>query len=128
MKLVQTKNAPSAIGPYSQAIVVGDLIFCSGQIGIDPKTGELKKGIEEQAKQVLENIMAVLEAAGSNHNQVVKTTIFLTNIADFQKINEIYAAYFGGHKPARSTVEVKNLPKGALIEVEATAKKNVRKA
>lgn len=121
MKTVKTNKAPEPIGPYSQAIVSASFVFCSGQIGIDPETGELKKNLEEQARQVFENLKAVLEAAGSSINKVVKTTIFLKNVQDFSKVNEIYAEYFSKNKPARSTVEVSNLPKGALLEVEAIA-------
>ena len=121
IKKVQTTKAPSAIGPYSQAIVSGNLVFCSGQIGLDPETGNLVDGIENQTKQVMENIKAVLSAADSDLNHVVKTTIFIKNISDFATVNQIYGDYFSDHKPARSTVEVSNLPKGALIEVEVIA-------
>lgn len=123
MKYIITKNAPQAIGPYSQAIIAEDFVFCSGQIGIDPKTGELVNGIENQTKQIIENLKAVLNESGSDIDCIVKTTIFLTNINDFAKVNEIYGSFFTKHKPARATVEVSNLPKGALIEIEATALK-----
>lgn len=118
---INTEKAPEAIGPYSQAIVTDEHIYTSGQIGLDPKTGQLAEGIEAQAKQVLSNLKNVLEACGSDLQHVVKTTVFIRNIADFPKVNEIYAHFFEHHKPARSTVEVSNLPKGALIEIEVMA-------
>jgi 2-iminobutanoate/2-iminopropanoate deaminase len=121
IKIINSKKAPAAIGPYSQALIVDKLIFCSGQIGIDPKTSNLVQGIENQTKQILENLKNILEEAGSSLDKVIKTTIFLTNINDFQKVNEIYGQYFSSHKPARSTVCVASLPKGALIEIEAIA-------
>ncbi len=121
MKYINTKNAPAAIGPYSQAIIAEYFVFCSGQIGIDSKTGELVNGIENQTKQVLKNLEAVLKAAGSDLASVVKTTVFLKNISDFPKMNEVYASFFGNHKPSRATVEVSNLPKNALIEIDAIA-------
>lgn len=118
---IETKKAPAAIGPYSQAIVINKLVFCSGQIGLDPKTGQLKEGIKNQTKQTLENIEQVLKAAGTNLKKVIKTTIYLVNISDFATVNQIYASYFKNHKPARATVEVSRLPKEALIEIEAIA-------
>lgn len=118
---VQTHNAPKAVGPYSQAIILGDFIYTSGQIGIDPATNELVEGIEKQTQQVLENLKAVLEASQSKLGNVVKTTVFLKSISEFAKVNEVYEKAFGDHKPARSTVEVSNLAKGALIEIEAIA-------
>lgn len=121
IKLISTKDAPAAIGSYSQAIIANKLIFCSGQIGIDPTTGNLVDGLEKQATQVLNNLKAVLDQAGSGLHKVVKTTVFLKNINDFPKMNEIYGEFFGNHKPARATVEVSNLPKGALVEIEAIA-------
>jgi len=121
IKIINSKKAPAAIGPYSQALVVGEFVFCSGQIGIDPKTSNLVQGIENQTKQILENLKNILKEAGSSLDKVIKTTIFLTNINDFQKVNEIYGRYFSFHKPARSTVCVASLPKGALIEIEAIA-------
>lgn len=121
MKTIVTEKAPKAIGPYSQAIVTGDFIFCSGQIGIDPVSGNLVEGIEKQTRQVLENLQQVLLAAGSGLEGVVKTTVYIKNIGDFPTMNEIYATYFQEHKPARATVEVSNLPKAALIEIEAVA-------
>ena len=121
MKKIFTLEAPEPVGPYSQAIKSNNFIFCAGQIGIDPKSGRLVEGVENQTRQVLENLKAVLRAAGVGLEKVVKTTIFLKNINDFKKVNEMYAEYFGKTKPARSTVEVSNLPKGALIEIEAIA-------
>ncbi len=123
MKEIKTDRAPGAIGPYSQAIDTGDFIFLAGQIGIDPKTGQLVEGIENQTKQVMENIKAVLQAAGLDLSNVVKTTIFLANMDDFQTVNSIYGSYFNPPYPARSTVAVKTLPKGALVEIEVIAKK-----
>ena len=121
MKYIHTEKAPKAVGPYSQAIVSGGFVFCSGQIGIDPKTNELAEGLEAQAHQVLRNITEVLHAAGSSPDLVVKTTIFIRDMSAFAKVNEIYGSYFTDHKPARSTVEVSYLPKNALIEIEAVA-------
>ena len=123
MKYVETVNAPQALGPYSQAVEVNGFVFCSGQIGIDPQSGELQEGIEIQTKQVLTNVQAVLEAAGSSVEKVVKTEIFLTNIKDFDVVNEVYESFFTTHKPARSTVEVSALPKGALVEIACIASK-----
>lgn len=121
MKKIQTENAPKAIGPYSQAIEVGNFIYTSGQIPIDPLTGNLAEGgIEVQTERVIKNLTAVLNAAGSSLDSVVKTTCFLKDINDFAKFNEIYAEYFTG-KPARSCVEVSALPKGALLEIEVIA-------
>ena len=121
MKAVSTNNAPLAIGPYSQAIICGNLVYTSGQIPIDPATGSIEScGIVEQAEQVMKNLGAVLEAAGSSYAKAVKTTCFLTDMSDFVKFNEIYAKYFT-EKPARSCVAVKELPKGALVEVEVIA-------
>ncbi len=122
MKYVQTENAPAAVGPYSQAIIENGLVFCSGQIGINPQSGELAEGLENQLKQIMKNITAVLEEADSDLEMVIKTTIFLTSIEDYAAVNEIYGAYFSVHKPARSAVAVSNLPKGALIEIEVVAK------
>lgn len=118
---IETKNAPAAIGPYSQAIEVRNFIFTSGQIPIDPHTGNLVSGrIEEQTTQVIKNLSAVLEEAGSNLDRVIKTTCFLNSIGDFAKFNAVYEKYFTG-KPARSCVEVSALPKGALVEIEVIA-------
>ena len=121
MKTVSTKNAPSAIGPYSQAVICGNMVYTSGQIPINPLTGLIEaEGIAEQTEQVMKNLGAVLETAGSSYAKAVKTTCFLTDISDFAKFNEIYAKYFT-EKPARSCVAVKELPKGALVEVEVIA-------
>ena len=120
---VQTNNAPAAIGPYSQGIVVGDLIFTSGQIPLNPETGVLEgENITEQTHRVCKNLEAVLLAAGSDLTKAVKTVCFLANMEDFAAFNEVYAQYFT-EKPARSCVAVKELPKGALVEVEVVAKK-----
>jgi 2-iminobutanoate/2-iminopropanoate deaminase len=121
MKYIHTKKAPKAVGPYSQAIVVHGFIYCAGQIGIDPKTNELVDGLEKQTHQLFSNIKAVLEEAGSDLDHVVKTTIFLKDIADYAKVNELYGTYFTIHKPARSAVAVASLPKDALIEIEVIA-------
>ncbi|MBQ9812282.1 MAG: RidA family protein [Thermoguttaceae bacterium] len=121
MKIVETKNAPGAIGPYSQAVVVGGLVYTSGQIPIDPVSGKIEaEGIEEQTRRIIKNLAAVLEAAGSGLDKVVKTTCFLANMDDFAAFNKVYAEYFTG-KPARSCVEVARLPKGALAEIEVVA-------
>lgn len=121
MKTIQTDNAPAAVGPYSQAISVNGFVFCAGQIGIDPESGAMLEGLEAQITQIMKNITAVLKAAGMDLTKIVKTTIFITDISMFPKVNEIYGNYFTKHKPARSTVEVSNLPKGALVEIEAIA-------
>ena len=119
---ISTDKAPSAIGPYSQAIVCGDMLYTSGQIPINPATGAIEaKDIAAQAEQVMKNLAAVLEAAGTSFENVIKTTCFLYEIADFAAFNEVYAKYFTS-KPARSCVAVKDLPKGALCEVELIAK------
>jgi 2-iminobutanoate/2-iminopropanoate deaminase len=119
---VSTDKAPKAIGPYEQAIKVGEFIYTAGQIPIDPKTGNLVAGaIAEQTRQVLENLKAVVEAAGSTLDRVVKATVFLKNIADFAAMNEVYAEYLGQSKPARSTVAVADLPRGALVEIDLVA-------
>ena len=121
MKKVATEKAPAAIGPYSQAIKVGEMVFTSGQIGIDPACGEITgKNITEQSEQVMKNLCEVLRAAGSAPELVVKTTCFLANIGDFAAFNEVYGKYFT-EKPARSCVAAAALPKGALVEVEAIA-------
>ena len=121
-RAVRTDRAPRAIGPYSQAIVAGELVFCAGQIGAGPATGELAAGgVREQAEQALKNLSAVLEAAGSDPDHVVKTTVFLADINDFAAMNEIYARHFQRDPPARSTVQAARLPRGALIEIEAIA-------
>lgn len=121
MKIVETPKAPGAIGPYSQAVVTGGLVYTSGQIPINPATGAIEQpDITGQTEQVIANLSAVLEAAGSSLERAVKTTCFLSDIADFAAFNEVYARYFTG-KPARSCVEVAALPKGALVEVEVIA-------
>ena len=122
MKKISTEKAPAAIGPYSQAIVIGDFLFTSGQIPLNPQTGEMVGvTIEEQAEQVMKNLAAVLEAAGTCFENAIKTTCFLADMADFAAFNGVYAKYFTG-KPARSCVAVKTLPKNALVEVEVIAK------
>lgn len=120
-KIIQTKEAPSAIGPYSQAINVGNLIFISGQIPINPVNNEILDSIQEQTKQVLENIRAILISSGADFENVVKTTVFLDDLKNFTAMNEIYEEYFQQTKPARSTVEVSRLPKDVKIEIEAIA-------
>ena len=119
--VIASDKSPAAIGPYSQAIEVNGFIYTSGIIGVDPKTGEAKNSIEEQTKQVFDNMKGLLGDAGSSMNQVVKTTVFIKNMDDFGKVNEIDASYFDGAFPARSCVEVARLPKDLLIEVEAIA-------
>jgi 2-iminobutanoate/2-iminopropanoate deaminase len=119
---VQTDNAPKAIGPYEQAIKANGFIYTAGQIPIDPKTGSfIEGGITAQTRQVLENLKAVLEAGGSSLDRVVKATVFLKNMADFAAMNDVYAQYLGSAKPARSTVAVAELPRGALIEIDLVA-------
>ena len=121
-KIVSTSDAPAAVGPYSQAIRSGSMLFSAGQIPLDPKTGQIvSDDISEQTKQVLENISAILKADHLSFGHVVKTTIFLTSMGDFQTVNEIYATYFRENPPARSTVAVSALPKGAKIEIEVIA-------
>ncbi|MCD6190650.1 MAG: RidA family protein [Sulfurimonas sp.] len=121
MKFVQTDKAPSAIGPYSQAVVANGMVYTSGQIALTPEGVMLESDVVIQTKQVLKNLKAVLEEAGSSMNQVVKTTIFIDSMDDFVIINEIYEEAFGSHKPARATVAVKTLPKNALVEIDAVA-------
>jgi 2-iminobutanoate/2-iminopropanoate deaminase len=121
-QVIHTEKAPKAIGPYSQAIRVGDFVFCAGQGGLDPATGKLVEGgIEAETRRTLRNLAAVLEAAGSSLSRIVKTTVFLTDIDDFQKMNAIYAEFFPSPPPARSTVQVSRLPAGAHVEIEAIA-------
>ncbi len=121
MKFVQTNKAPSAIGPYSQAVVANGMVFTSGQIALTPEGVMLENDVVVQTKQVLKNLQVVLEEAGSSMGGVIKTTIFLASMDDFATVNEIYAEAFGSHKPARSTVAVKTLPKNALVEIDAVA-------
>ncbi|MBW2523911.1 MAG: RidA family protein [Deltaproteobacteria bacterium] len=119
---VQTTAAPQAIGPYSQAVRFDSLVFCSGQIALDPATGAMSEaGVAEQTRRVMDNLGAVLSAAGASFDEVVKTTIYLTDLADFQIVNDVYASYFGDTPPARATVEVAALPKGAAVEIDAIA-------
>jgi 2-iminobutanoate/2-iminopropanoate deaminase len=121
-KIISTDEAPGAIGPYSQAVRRGSLLFCSGQIPLDPKSGEMVSGdIATQTRRVLDNIAAVLRADGLTFDNVVKTTIFLTDLRDFQTVNEVYSSYFKEQPPARSTVQVSALPKGAKVEIEVIA-------
>ena len=123
MDLVRTDRAPAAIGPYSQAVASGGFLWCSGQIALDPKTGTMVgTTAAAQAERVLANLKGVLEAGGSSLARVLKTTIFLADMADFASVNEVYAAAFGEHRPARATVAVKALPKGALVEIDAVAR------
>lgn len=119
--VVRTNKAPAAVGPYSQAIRVGNWVFTAGQIGIDPQTGQLREGLAAQTRQALQNIAAILEAAGTDLQHVVKTTIFLTDITAFSEVNAIYSEFFSDNPPARSTVQVAALPLGALVEIEAVA-------
>lgn len=118
---INVAGAPAAVGPYVHAVKTGDMIFISGQLGLNPADGTLPEGVEAQTKQSLENLKTILEGCGSDLDHVVKTGIFLADIADFGKVNEIYAQYFCNEVPARSCVEVANLPKGGLVEIEAIA-------
>lgn len=119
--VISTDKAPAAIGPYSQAIQVGEMIFTSGVIPVVPETGEIVQGIENQARQALSNMKALLESAGRDMSDIIKTTVFIKNMDDFAKVNEVYATFFEGEYPARSCVEVARLPKDVLIEIEAIA-------
>lgn len=121
MRVISTDRAPAAVGPYSQAVGRGELVLTSGQIGLDPDSGELASGFEAQVTSALENLDAVLIAAGSRRDRVLKVTVFLTDMGRFATLNESYAKFFGTHRPARSVVEVSALPKGAEIEIEAVA-------
>jgi 2-iminobutanoate/2-iminopropanoate deaminase len=122
MKIVQTQQAPAAIGPYSQAVIANGIVYCSGQIALIPETGELLKGdISDQTHLVLENLSAVLNAAGSDLEHVIKATVFLKKMSDFPIVNAIYAEYFNRHKPARACVEVSCLPKNVDVEIDAIA-------
>lgn len=121
-EVISTDKAPGAIGPYSQAIKAGGMVFCSGQIPLDPATGEfVSDNVAEQAEQVLENLSAVLAAAGCSFDSVVKTTIFLADMDDFTTVNEVYARYFGENKPARATVQAARLPRDARVEIDCIA-------
>lgn len=122
-QVISTDKAPAAIGPYSQAIEVNGMVFTSGQIPVDPATGKIAETVEEQAEQALKNVSAVLAAAGTDMEHVIKTTVFIKEMNDFAKINEIYAKFFTGAFPARSCVEVARLPKDVLLEIEAIATK-----
>ena len=119
---ISTENAPGAIGPYSQAVKLGNLLFTAGQIPLDPATGQIVEGdIQAQTERVMQNVVAILEAAGTSIDNVVKTTCFLTDLGNFAAFNEVYARYMGSNRPARSTVQVAALPAGALVEVESIA-------
>ena len=122
-EVINTNNAPEAIGPYSQGVIVGDFVYTSGQIPLNPVTGELGTDIKLATKQSMENIKAILEEAGTSLNNVVKTSIFLKDLNDFEAVNEVYGTYFIENKPARSCVQVAKLPKDAVIEIEAIAVK-----
>lgn len=119
--VISTVKAPAAIGPYSQAIQTEDMLFTSGQLGLDPQTGSLPEGIQAQTSQALANVNAILKEAGFTKENVIKTTVFLKDMTDFGAVNEIYADFFGDHKPARSCVEVTRLPKNGLVEIEIVA-------
>ena len=122
MDFVSTGSAPKAIGPYSQGTIAGGFVFTAGQVALDPRTGEVVPGgITEQTERVMQNLTAILQAAGSGLDQVVKTTVFLSDMADFAAMNEVYARAFGEHRPARSTVAVGALPKGVRVEIDAVA-------
>ncbi|MGB9679408.1 MAG: RidA family protein [Minisyncoccia bacterium] len=122
--ILKTDEAPKAIGPYSQGVLIDGFLYTAGQMGVVPETGEfVEGGIEAQTERVLENIKQILKAANMGFENVIKTTVFVTNMGDFSKINEIYGRYFKDNPPARSLVEVRNLPKGALIEIEVVAHK-----
>ncbi|WP_238883585.1 RidA family protein [Clostridium sp. YIM B02551] len=120
-EIISTNNAPGAIGPYSQGVKIGELIYTSGQIPLDPKTGEIPETIQEQTKQSLENCKAILEAGGTSLDNVFKTTVFLSDMNDFVSMNEVYASYFPSNPPARSAVQVARLPKDVKIEIEMIA-------
>jgi 2-iminobutanoate/2-iminopropanoate deaminase len=121
---IETRSAPSALGPYSQAIEDGDWLFCSGQIGIEPSSGRLLEGgVEAETRRALENLRGVLDAAGLGFQDVVKTTLFMTDLRNFEVVNRIYGEHFGAPYPARSTVQVAALPRGAQIEIEAIARR-----
>ena len=122
LQAVHTDGAPAAIGPYSQAVILGDLVFCSGQVALDPHSGELVgETAAEQCRQVMKNLTAVLDQAGTGIDRVARTTIFLASMDDFVAVNEVYAEHLGDHRPARATVAVKTLPKQALVEIDCIA-------
>ncbi len=123
LRVTKSDRAPAPVGPYSQAVVAGDLVFCAGQIALDPATGELvgRDEVRVQTRRVIDNLAAVLEAAGSGLDRVTKTTVFLADLEDFAAMNEVYAERFGVHRPARSTVPVGALPRGAKVEIECIA-------
>lgn len=124
-EIVQTENAPGAIGPYSQAMKVGNLVYTAGQIPLDPATGQLVEGdVTAQSERVMQNVAAILEAAGSSMDNIVKTTCFLTDLANFAAFNDVYAKHMGDNRPARSTIQVAGLPAGAQVEVEVVAELN----
>ena len=120
-EIILTNKAPAPIGPYSQAVKTGNMLYLSGQIGIDPASGQMHTSLNDQTHQIMKNISAILEKCGSTMESVIKTTIFLTNLQDFNTVNDIYKEYFVSNFPARTTVAVSNLPKSALIEIEAIA-------
>ena len=122
--IIHTDKAPAAVGPYSQAIRIGNMLFTSGQLGLAPETGAMPEGVQAQAEQSLRNIGAILEEAGYDKTDVVKTTVYIKDMNDFAAVNQIYAAFFGEHKPARSCVEVARLPKDGLVEIEVIAEKS----
>ena len=123
-KKIDTSKAPGALGPYSQAVEIDNLVYTSGQLGICPKSGELKEGVKEQTRQALENVKAILEEAGLDMNNIIKTLVFIQDMNDFGAVNEVYAEYINGDVlPARSCVEVAKLPKGGLVEIEVIALK-----
>ena len=122
MEIISTKKAPGAIGPYSQAVIVNDVIYTSGQIPVNPETGEIPDGIENQTNRALQNVKAILEEAGTSLDKVFKTTVFIKDMNDFTKLNAVYSTYFVENPPARSCVEVARLPKDVLVEIEVIAK------
>lgn len=122
-KIIHTATAPAAIGPYSQAVLNGNLLFTSGQLGIIPETGELALGVEAQTEWSLRNLGAILEAAGMSYENILKTTVFVADLADFAKVNAVYQKFFGDAYPARSCVQAAALPKGGLVEIECIASK-----
>lgn len=124
MKIISTDKAPAAVGPYSQAIVDGGIVYASGQIPMDPATGEMKTSVSEAARQSLTNLKNLLEASGSDLENVLKVNIFITDMGKFGELNEVYAEFFANHRPARSCVEVTALPKDAVLEIEAIARVN----